>query len=74
MGASNLEGGGFRGSCYFHGQFCNNQPFNLIPLMESTAILIREARRILNGETFDETKIKELAKKLKDCGVFGVSR
>jgi len=38
--------------------------------MESTAILIREARRILNGETFDETKIKELAKKLKDRNGF----
>lgn len=38
--------------------------------MESTAILIREARRILNGESFDEAKIKALAKKLKDRNGF----
>lgn len=33
--------------------------------MESTAILVREARRILNGESFDESEILALAKKLK---------
>lgn len=38
--------------------------------MESTAILIREARRILNGESFDEAKIKVLAKKLRDRNGF----
>ena len=34
--------------------------------MESTAILIREARRILNGESFDEPQILTLAKQLKN--------
>ena len=33
--------------------------------MESTAILIREARKILNGKSLHEVQIMELAKKLK---------
>ncbi len=38
--------------------------------MESTAILIREARRILNGESFDEAEILALAKQLKNRNGF----
>lgn len=38
--------------------------------MESNLILIREARRILNGESFDETEIVELAKSLKSRNGF----
>ncbi len=38
--------------------------------MESTAILIREARRILNGESFSEDQIRALAKNLKSRNGF----
>jgi len=38
--------------------------------MESNAILIREARRILNGESFDIPKIEQLAKQLKNRNGF----